>query len=170
MSIKVGINGFGRIGRNVLRAIFQNPDKYKDIEVVSINDLTDAKTLAHLFKYDSVIRHIRRHGVPHGRLHRREREEHQGALRKRSRPPFPGRPKASRSSSSRPAGSATRPSAWRTSEAGAKKVIITAPVERRGHHHRPRRQRRQIRQEEPSHHLQRVLHHELPRPGGQGHQ
>jgi glyceraldehyde 3-phosphate dehydrogenase len=55
MSIKVGINGFGRIGRNVLRAIFQNPDKYKDIEVVSINDLTDAKTLAHLFKYDSIF-------------------------------------------------------------------------------------------------------------------
>jgi glyceraldehyde 3-phosphate dehydrogenase len=55
MSIKVGINGFGRIGRNVLRAIFQNPDKYKDIEVVSINDLTNAATLAHLFKYDSVF-------------------------------------------------------------------------------------------------------------------
>lgn len=55
MSIKVGINGFGRIGRNVLRAIFQNPDKYGNIEVVSINDLTNAATLAHLLKYDSVF-------------------------------------------------------------------------------------------------------------------
>ena len=50
--IKVGINGFGRIGRLVMRSIL----KYQDdkIEVVGINDLTDAKTLAHLFKYDSV--------------------------------------------------------------------------------------------------------------------
>jgi glyceraldehyde 3-phosphate dehydrogenase len=55
MSIKVGINGFGRIGRNVLRAIFQNPDKYGNIQVVSINDLTNAATLAHLLKYDSIF-------------------------------------------------------------------------------------------------------------------
>ncbi len=49
---KVGINGFGRIGRLVTRSILR---RYKDeIEVVGINDLTDAKTLAHLFKYDSV--------------------------------------------------------------------------------------------------------------------
>ncbi len=51
MSVKVGINGFGRIGRLSLRAILQ---KYpKDIEVVAINDLFDPKTNAHLFKYDS---------------------------------------------------------------------------------------------------------------------
>jgi len=50
MSVKVGINGFGRIGRNVLRAAWGNPD----LEIVAVNDLTDAKTLAHLLKYDSV--------------------------------------------------------------------------------------------------------------------
>lgn len=50
MAVKVGINGFGRIGRIVFRIIQQR----KDIEVVGINDLTDAKTLAHLLKYDSV--------------------------------------------------------------------------------------------------------------------
>jgi len=55
MSIKVAINGFGRIGRNVLRAIIKNSNKYGDIDVVSINDLTDAKTLSHLFKYDSIF-------------------------------------------------------------------------------------------------------------------
>lgn len=50
--IKVGINGFGRIGRLVTRSILQN---YSDqIEIVAVNDLTDAATLAHLFKYDSV--------------------------------------------------------------------------------------------------------------------
>jgi glyceraldehyde 3-phosphate dehydrogenase len=50
MAITVGINGFGRIGRNVLRAAL---DK-KELEFVAINDLTDARTLAHLLKYDSV--------------------------------------------------------------------------------------------------------------------
>jgi len=55
MSIKIGINGFGRIGRNVFKVILQNQDKYSDLEIVSINDLTDAKTLAHLFKYDSIF-------------------------------------------------------------------------------------------------------------------
>jgi glyceraldehyde 3-phosphate dehydrogenase len=50
MAIKTGINGFGRIGRLVFRAM----DKDPDFEVVAINDLTDAKTLAHLLKYDSV--------------------------------------------------------------------------------------------------------------------
>lgn len=53
MSLKVGINGFGRIGRNVLKCILQDPE-CAEFEVVAINDLTDAKTLAHLFKYDSV--------------------------------------------------------------------------------------------------------------------
>jgi len=48
--LKVGINGFGRIGRNVFRAALKNPE----IEVVAVNDLTDAKMLAHLLKYDSV--------------------------------------------------------------------------------------------------------------------
>lgn len=50
MAVKVGINGFGRIGRNVLRAALKNPN----IEVVAVNDLTDADMLAHLLKYDSV--------------------------------------------------------------------------------------------------------------------
>jgi glyceraldehyde 3-phosphate dehydrogenase len=55
MPIKVGINGFGRIGRNVVRAGLDRPD----IEFVAANDLTDTKTLAHLLKYDSIL----------GRLH-----------------------------------------------------------------------------------------------------
>lgn len=51
--VKVGINGFGRIGRNVFRAALNNPN----VEIVAVNDLTDAHTLAHLLKYDTV------HGV-----------------------------------------------------------------------------------------------------------
>jgi glyceraldehyde 3-phosphate dehydrogenase len=54
MAIRVGINGFGRIGRQVLRAAKQQG--VADMEIVAINDLTDNKTLAHLFKYDSVHR------------------------------------------------------------------------------------------------------------------
>jgi glyceraldehyde 3-phosphate dehydrogenase (phosphorylating) len=50
MSVKVGINGFGRIGRNVLRAALNN----SNVEIVAINDLTDANMLAHLLKYDTV--------------------------------------------------------------------------------------------------------------------
>ncbi len=56
MAIRVGINGFGRIGRNFLRICLGNPE----IEVVCINDLTSAKTLAHLLKYDSI------HGILKG--------------------------------------------------------------------------------------------------------
>ena len=48
--IKIAINGFGRIGRQTFRRILE---KYPDLEVVAINDLTDTKTLAHLLKYDS---------------------------------------------------------------------------------------------------------------------
>ncbi|MFN2462588.1 MAG: type I glyceraldehyde-3-phosphate dehydrogenase [Candidatus Dormibacteria bacterium] len=51
MAIKVGINGFGRIGRNVFRA----SKRFDDIEVVAVNDITSPKTLAHLLKYDSVL-------------------------------------------------------------------------------------------------------------------
>ncbi|MBK3331939.1 type I glyceraldehyde-3-phosphate dehydrogenase [Persephonella atlantica] len=60
--MKVGINGFGRIGRNFFRACIDNPE----IEIVGINDLTDAHTLAHLLKYDSV------HGKFNGSVEARE--------------------------------------------------------------------------------------------------
>jgi glyceraldehyde 3-phosphate dehydrogenase len=51
MSIRVGINGFGRIGRNILRAALHE----KELEFVAVNDITDAPTLAHLLKYDSIL-------------------------------------------------------------------------------------------------------------------
>ena len=54
MSIKVGVNGFGRIGRSVLRAALQGKE-FANIEVVAINDLTDNATSAHLLRYDSVM-------------------------------------------------------------------------------------------------------------------
>ena len=54
MAIQIGINGFGRIGRNIFRAMTKDP-VFQDIEVVGINDLTDIKTIAHLLKYDSIM-------------------------------------------------------------------------------------------------------------------
>jgi glyceraldehyde 3-phosphate dehydrogenase (phosphorylating) len=63
MAIKVGINGFGRIGRNLLRSALN----HREIEFVAVNDLTDAKTLAHLLKYDSV------HGVLGGEVEAKEK-------------------------------------------------------------------------------------------------
>src|ERR671918_1168678 len=51
MAVKVGINGVGRIGRNIFRTALGDPD----IDFVAVNDLTDTRTLAHLLKYDSVL-------------------------------------------------------------------------------------------------------------------
>ena len=55
MAVKVGINGFGRIGRNVLRAALGN----SEIDFVAVNDLTSPKTLAHLLKYDSILGNLK---------------------------------------------------------------------------------------------------------------
>jgi glyceraldehyde 3-phosphate dehydrogenase len=60
MAIKVGINGFGRIGRNIMRASLGDPG----IEIVAVNDITDAKTLAYLLKYDSILGNLT-HRVTH---------------------------------------------------------------------------------------------------------
>jgi glyceraldehyde 3-phosphate dehydrogenase len=53
MAIKVAINGYGRIGRNILRALYES-GRNKDIQIVALNDLGDANTNAHLTKYDTV--------------------------------------------------------------------------------------------------------------------
>src|SRR5262245_55540393 len=55
MAIKVGINGFGRIGRNIFRASMGDAG----IDIVAVNDITDPKTLAHLLKYDSVLGNLK---------------------------------------------------------------------------------------------------------------
>jgi len=63
-TIKIGINGFGRIGRNLFRLLINHPR----IEVVAVNDIANTKTLAHLLKYDSI------HGVLHDKITHSERE------------------------------------------------------------------------------------------------
>jgi glyceraldehyde 3-phosphate dehydrogenase len=61
MAVKVGINGFGRIGRNVFRTALSNPE----IEFVAVNDLTTPATLAHLLKYDSILGNLKNE-ISHG--------------------------------------------------------------------------------------------------------
>ena len=62
MAVKVGINGFGRIGRNIMRAAMGNAD----IDFVAVNDLTNAATLAHLLKYDSILGNLQEEVVASG--------------------------------------------------------------------------------------------------------
>ncbi len=142
MSVRVGINGFGRIGRNVFRAA-QESDA--DIEIVAVNDITDAGTLGHLLKYDSV------YGPFPGTVEVRD-----GALA------IDGREVkvlAERDPAALPWGDVgadvviestgfftKRDDAAKHLDAGAKKVIISAPGHRAGRHGRARRQlRRRLR-------------------------
>ena len=81
MSTRVGINGFGRIGRNFYRAL---KAQGADIEIVGFNDLTDTKTLAHLLKYDSTLGSVPRRGQRRGRCSRYRRSKHSRLVGDRS--------------------------------------------------------------------------------------
>jgi glyceraldehyde 3-phosphate dehydrogenase len=125
MTIRVGINGFGRIGRNVFRGALGDPE----IEIVAVNDLTDAKTLAHLLKYDSV------HGILDAKV---EAEDDKIIVDGR-----PIKVMAERNPSELPWGKVgvefvvestgifrSRDKAQLHIDAGCKKVIITAPAKK----------------------------------------
>src|SRR5690349_2394740 len=64
MATRIAINGFGRIGRCIVRAMYERG--VKDLELVAINDLTDPKTLAHLLRFDSIHREFKAAKVGHG--------------------------------------------------------------------------------------------------------
>ena len=87
MPVRVGINGFGRIGRNFFRAAKASG---ADIDIVAVNDLTDAATLAHLLKYDSVLGRYKG-DVAHSRRHHRRRRGPSRSSPSRSRRPALGR-------------------------------------------------------------------------------
>ena len=86
MTVRVGVNGFGRIGRVFFRAALAS----KDIEVVAVNDLADAKTLAHLLKHDSVHGDLAAEVVGQGRGHLRRRPRDPGVRGEGPRPPCRG--------------------------------------------------------------------------------
>ena len=76
--VKVGINGFGRIGRNLFRAAYESG---AELEFVAVNDVFDAKSLGHLLKYDSTYGRFDGDGRGRRRLLHRRRDRGQGALR-----------------------------------------------------------------------------------------
>ena len=165
MSVKVGINGFGRIGRNLFRAAWE---RQADIEFVAVNDITDAHTLAHLLKYDSTL------GPFPGTVEAGDdsivvrRQAGQGAGRARPGQAARGATSASTSWSSRPACSSTARTPPSTSRPAPSKVIISAPAKdpdvtvalgvNFDEAYDPER---------APHHLQRLLHDQLPGAGGE---
>ena len=125
MAARVAINGFGRIGRNVLRAAISR--RSKDLDFVAVNDLTDAKTLAHLFKYDSV------HGIFPGDVQAEAdglevNGERVRVLSEREPANLPWRDLGIDVVLEATGFFRARDDAARHLEAGASKVIITAPA------------------------------------------
>ena len=138
MTVRVGINGFGRIGRNFFRAVQSSG---ADIEVVAVNDLMDNKTLAHLLKYDSIL----------GRLPGDVTfDDTSITVGWQDVPAFEERDPAKLDWGSVGADIVVESTGFFTDatkakahiDGGAKKVIISAPGTQRGHHHRHGGQRR----------------------------
>ena len=140
----------------------------KNIDFVAVNDLTNAQTLAHLLKYDSVLGNLHAKVEAKGDSDLRRRRRVQGAVADAIRRSCRGRISASTSCSSRPASSPTATAPPSTSPPARRRSIITAPAKEPGRHRRARRQRREVRPGEAPHHLERVVHDQLPRAARQG--
>ena len=123
MAIKVGINGFGRIGRNIMRAALGNTD----IDFVAVNDITDTKTLAHLLKYDSILGNLDA-TIEATPTASRSTARLQGALDEDPGAAALEGPRRRDRFRVAPASSPTATDAAKHLTAGAKKVIITAPA------------------------------------------
>ena len=172
--IKIGINGFGRIGRLVFRAICDQGLLGKEIEVVAVNDLVPADNLAYLVKYDSTQGRFNgevssRRSAPAAKLEDDllvvNGHEIKCLAVKEGPTALPWKELGVEiviestgffTDARKPKGHIT---------AGAKKVIISAPGQERGHHRRHGREPREVRSGQAPHHLQRELHDQLPRAG-----
>ena len=165
MTVRVGINGFGRIGRNFFRALTAAG---ADIELVAANDLGDKKTMAHLLKYDTILGRfpgeVDASPTTASRSAARTSRSWPSATRRTCR----GATSASTSSSSRPASSPRPPTPASTSTPARKKVIISAPATDEDVTIVMGVNDGDYDAGEAHDHLQRVVHHELPRPAGQG--
>ena len=173
MATRIAINGFGRIGRLVFRALYNQGRFGKDIDVVAVDDLVPADNLAYLLKYDST------QGKFEGNVGSQEVVGRQGRRRRagRRRPRDQGRQRQG-----------ARPSCRGRSSASTIVIESHRPVHRsregqgphhrrreeghhlrpgqgRRHHRRHGREPREVRPRQAQHHLERELHHELPRAG-----
>jgi glyceraldehyde 3-phosphate dehydrogenase len=125
MAIKVGINGFGRIGRNIMRAALGS----KDIDFVAVNDLTNAATLAHLLKYDSILGNLKANITADGDTISVEGESFQ-VLSVKDPAQLPWKSLGVEVVFESTGLFTDRDSAAKHLTAGAKKVIITAPAKK----------------------------------------
>jgi glyceraldehyde 3-phosphate dehydrogenase len=125
MAIKVGINGFGRIGRNIMRAALGS----KDIDFVAVNDLTNAATLAHLLKYDSILGNLKANITADGDKISVEGESFQ-VLSVKDPAQLPWKDLGVQVVFESTGLFTDRDSAAKHLTAGAKKVIITAPAKK----------------------------------------
>ena len=125
MAIKVGINGFGRIGRNIMRAALGS----KDIDFVAVNDLTNASTLAHLLKYDSILGNLKENVTAAGDRISLEGETFQ-VLSVKDPAQLPWKDLGVEVVFESTGLFTDRDSAAKHLAAGAKKVIITAPAKK----------------------------------------
>ena len=162
MAVKVGINGFGRIGRSVFRAALEN----KNLEIVAVNDLTDAKTLAHLFKYDSVF------GTFPGTVKAGENEifingKSLKVVAEKDPAKLPWKALGVELVIESTGRFTDKEKAAAHISGRRQESHHQRAGEERGHHHRHGRERAALRSGQAPHHFQRVLHHQLPGPGGQ---
>ena len=164
MTVRVGINGFGRIGRNFYRAALASG---ADIEVVAVNDLTSNASLANLLKYDSILGRLPGEVVASdtdisvdGKSIRVFEERNPADL------PWGDVGADIVIESTGIFTDATKAKAH--IDGGAKKVIISAPAKNEDLTVVLGVNDVALRPGDPPHHLQRVLHHQLPRPDGQG--
>ena len=123
MAVKVGINGFGRIGRNIMRAAFGN----KNVDFVAVNDLTNAATLAHLLKYDSILGNLKEEVVATGDGITVDKEQFK-VLSLKDPAQLPWKDLGVDVVFESTGIFASRDGAAKHLAAGAKKVIITAPA------------------------------------------
>jgi glyceraldehyde 3-phosphate dehydrogenase len=123
MAVKVGINGFGRIGRNILRAALP----HGDIDIVAVNDLTDAGTLAHLLKYDSILGNLQATVTSSGDRITVDRDEFQ-VLAQKEPAQLPWKSLGVELVIESTGKFTKRDDAAKHLAAGAKRVMITAPA------------------------------------------
>ena len=165
MTVRVGINGFGRIGRQSLKALIE---RAPDVEVVAVNDLVDTEMNALLFKHDSTYGAYPGDGRATPTTRSSSTAARSRSSSTRTRRSCRGATSASTSSSSRPASSPTPTKARAHLDAGAKKVIISAPAKGEDITIVLGVNEETLRPGRPPHHQQRELHHELPRARRQG--
>ena len=163
MAIRVGINGFGRIGRNILRAALA----HHDVDIVAVNDITDTATLAHLLKYDSVLGNLTVPVSASGDTIKVGSDQFK-VFAQKDPALLPWKDVGVDIVFESTGKFTKRDDAAKHLAAGARKVIITAPATNPDVTRRARRQRRRLRRVEAPHHLERVVHDQLPRAAREG--